>query len=181
MPTYFRYATAWPPERIAEVTTQLADGALHPNAAKRLLGRTVVDLYHGAGAGAAAEAEFDRVFKDRRRARRRARHDRLPGRSPAPLPAGSSPRDYANLSEPGSETGHRGGPRVKVDGEPVGEDRVLAPAELDGKVVQVGRQGNGPGSAWTTLFDSHVRRSGRLPPRPARRQPFLGARNDGTG
>ena len=30
--------------------------------AKRLLARTVVDLYHGDGAGDAAEAEFDRVF-----------------------------------------------------------------------------------------------------------------------
>ena len=38
---------------------------MHPNAAKRLVGRTVVDLYHGDGAGARAEAEFDRVHKDR--------------------------------------------------------------------------------------------------------------------
>ena len=27
------------------------------------MARTVVDLYHGAGAGDAAEAEFDKVFK----------------------------------------------------------------------------------------------------------------------
>src|SRR2546423_8350568 len=51
MPAYFQYTTAWPPERIAEVTTQLASGELHPNLAKRLLARTVVDLYHGDGAG----------------------------------------------------------------------------------------------------------------------------------
>ena len=63
LPMYFRYATAWPPEEIDATIEQLATGSLHPNAAKRLLGRTVVDLYHGAGAGAGAEAEFDRVFK----------------------------------------------------------------------------------------------------------------------
>ena len=31
---------------------------------KRELARTVVDLYHGEGAGTAAESEFDRVFKE---------------------------------------------------------------------------------------------------------------------
>jgi tyrosyl-tRNA synthetase len=65
LPMYFAHATAWPPERIEEVSAELASGALHPNAAKRLVGRTVADLYHGAGAGAAAEAEFDRVHKDK--------------------------------------------------------------------------------------------------------------------
>jgi tyrosyl-tRNA synthetase len=64
LPMYFAHATAWSPEKIAEVTADLAGGALLPNAAKRLVARTVADLYHGAGAGAAAEAEFDRVHKD---------------------------------------------------------------------------------------------------------------------
>jgi tyrosyl-tRNA synthetase len=63
MPTYFALATGWPPDRVAEVTGALADGRLAPVDAKRLLGRTVADLYHGPGAGEAAEAEFDRVFK----------------------------------------------------------------------------------------------------------------------
>jgi tyrosyl-tRNA synthetase len=44
-------------------TARLASGELHPNAAKRLLARTIVDLYHGDGAGTAAEAAFDQVFK----------------------------------------------------------------------------------------------------------------------
>jgi len=64
LPMYFAHATAWPPEQIEEVAKELSRGALHPNAAKRLVARTVADLYHGAGAGAAAEAEFDRVHKD---------------------------------------------------------------------------------------------------------------------
>jgi tyrosyl-tRNA synthetase len=49
---------------VADATTaRLAAGDLAPVEAKRLLARTVVDLYHGEGSGAAAEAEFDRVFK----------------------------------------------------------------------------------------------------------------------
>jgi tyrosyl-tRNA synthetase len=63
MPRYFALTTGWGPDRVAEVTTALADGSLAPVAAKRLLGRTIADLYHGPGAGEAAEAEFDRVFK----------------------------------------------------------------------------------------------------------------------
>jgi len=65
LPMYFAHATAWPPEKIVEVGGELAAGTLLPNAAKRLVARTVADLYHGAGAGEAAEAEFDRVHKDR--------------------------------------------------------------------------------------------------------------------
>ena len=51
------------PDRIEQTTKDLAAGTLHPNAAKRLVARTVADLYHGAGAGESAEAEFDRVHK----------------------------------------------------------------------------------------------------------------------
>src|SRR5439155_22528974 len=63
MPDYFELATAWPLEQAHQTTKALKSGALAPVEAKRLLARTVVDLYHGEGAGAAAEAEFDRVFK----------------------------------------------------------------------------------------------------------------------
>jgi tyrosyl-tRNA synthetase len=65
LPMYIAHATAWSPERISEVDAELAAGTLPPNVAKRRVGRTVADLYHGAGAGEAAEAEFDRVYKDK--------------------------------------------------------------------------------------------------------------------
>jgi tyrosyl-tRNA synthetase len=65
LPMYIAHATAWSPEKIDEVKAELASGALHPNSAKRLVARTVADLFHGPGAGDAAEAEFDRKFKDR--------------------------------------------------------------------------------------------------------------------
>ena len=63
LPMYLTYATGLGARRDRPDGRPLADGSLHPNQAKRLLGRTVVDLYHGAGAGDAAEIEFDRVFR----------------------------------------------------------------------------------------------------------------------
>src|SRR5262249_42292721 len=63
LPMYFRCATAWDRDRIDESVRALESGELHPNAAKRSIARAVVDTYHGEGAGANAEAEFDRVFK----------------------------------------------------------------------------------------------------------------------
>jgi tyrosyl-tRNA synthetase len=66
LPMYFRYATAWDPDRIDDAVARLGAGELHPNAAKRSIARAVVDLYHGEGAGASAEADFDRMFKEHR-------------------------------------------------------------------------------------------------------------------
>jgi tyrosyl-tRNA synthetase len=63
LPRYMLLATGWHPDRVEAETARLASGELHPNAAKRLLARTIVDLYHGDGAGAAGEAAFDQVFK----------------------------------------------------------------------------------------------------------------------
>jgi tyrosyl-tRNA synthetase len=64
MPFYFELTTGWHPDAVKEATDRVASGDLKPVEAKRLLARTVVDLYHGEGAGARAEAEFDRVFRD---------------------------------------------------------------------------------------------------------------------
>ncbi|MGH9012178.1 MAG: tyrosine--tRNA ligase [Acidimicrobiia bacterium] len=63
LPRYMLLATGWHPDRVEAETARLASGELHPNAGKRLLARTIVDLYHGDGAGEAAEASFDQVFK----------------------------------------------------------------------------------------------------------------------
>jgi tyrosyl-tRNA synthetase len=63
LPRYMLLATGWHPDRVEAETARLASGELHPNKAKRLLARTIVDLYHGDGAGDAAEAAFDQVFK----------------------------------------------------------------------------------------------------------------------
>jgi tyrosyl-tRNA synthetase len=65
MPPYFELATAWDPDRVAEAIAELERAEPADRAGlKRELARTVVDLYHGEGVGAAAESEFDRVFKE---------------------------------------------------------------------------------------------------------------------
>ena len=65
MPQYFELATAWGADRVADAIAEIERAEPADRARlKRELARTVVDLYHGEGAGAAAESEFDRVFKD---------------------------------------------------------------------------------------------------------------------
>src|SRR4029077_14223938 len=64
IPEYLQYVTAWPQTQIDATLADLTAGALGPLDAKRLLARTVCDLYHGAGAGDQAQADFDRVFRE---------------------------------------------------------------------------------------------------------------------
>jgi tyrosyl-tRNA synthetase len=65
MPQYFELATGWGPDRVAEAIAEIERAEPADRARlKRELARTVVDLYHGEGAGAVAESEFDRVFKE---------------------------------------------------------------------------------------------------------------------
>jgi len=144
MPRYFTLTTGWHPDRIDEVTAALAAGDLAPVDAKRLLGRTVVDLYHGAGAGDAAEAEFDRVFRA---------HD-----VPTDLPEVAIPADeYLDgtvrlarvlaLAFPKAVPSNKEGRRkieqggVRIDGEVVGDPDVeLRADELVGRTLQLGKR-----------------------------------------
>lgn len=63
MPRYLALTTGWHPDRVEEVEADLESGRRSAVETKRLLARTVVDLYHGEGAGREAEAGFDRVFR----------------------------------------------------------------------------------------------------------------------
>jgi tyrosyl-tRNA synthetase len=53
------------PAESERVAAGLADGSLDPWEEKRRMARQVVDLYHGPGAGQAAEATFDTIHRDR--------------------------------------------------------------------------------------------------------------------
>jgi tyrosyl-tRNA synthetase len=65
MAQYFELTTGWDPDDVAEIAGEIERAKPAERAGlKRQLARTVVNLYHGEGAGAAAEAEFDRVHKD---------------------------------------------------------------------------------------------------------------------
>ena len=138
--TYAQHATAWPQPEVDAFVAALADGSLHPNLAKRRIAAAVADLYHGPGAGAAAEAEFDRVHK---------RHE-IPSDVPvlsisqAGLPPSfglTSVLIAARLAKSGREAGRMVSEgSVRIDGT-VTRDNVVRPADAwIGAVVQVGRR-----------------------------------------
>jgi tyrosyl-tRNA synthetase len=62
---YFRLTVPGDLDEVVEIERGLSDGTLHPNDAKRRLAREIVDLYHGAGEGVAAEARFTHVHRER--------------------------------------------------------------------------------------------------------------------
>jgi tyrosyl-tRNA synthetase len=64
IPRYMRLCTSLEPPVVDSVEKGLADGSAHPNDEKRRMAREIVDLYHGAGAGADAEGRFDLVFRE---------------------------------------------------------------------------------------------------------------------
>lgn len=65
MMAYFELVTDVPLAEIEEMKNNLAAGLLHPRDVKRRLARDIVTRFYDAEAAAAAEAEFDRVFKQK--------------------------------------------------------------------------------------------------------------------
>jgi tyrosyl-tRNA synthetase len=147
---YELLCTGQVPEEHERVQAGLADGSIHPNDEKRRMARAIVDLYHGAGSGEAAEDAFNRVH------RARELPEDVPERSvptsvvraeadgtwflsvPALLEAlgivGSRSEARRKLAEGG----------VKVDGEPESRERIPLPSDgmgpYAGSVWQVGRR-----------------------------------------
>jgi tyrosyl-tRNA synthetase len=138
MVKYFRLCTALPVDEIDSIEASLVSGTAHPNQTKRRLAREIVTLYHGAAAGEAAEAAFDRVFKQ---------HE-VPEDVPEVVVVLADevylPGLLAELGlAPSASEGRRliDGGGVKVGGEAV-EPRIYmyARARIDGAVVQVGKR-----------------------------------------
>ena len=112
--------------------------SLEPGPAKRALARALVDRFHGAGAGEAAEREWDHVHRERE--------------APDEMPEVAWPRDgevvhlpallkqaFAVSTSEARRAIAQGG--VKIDGEPVpGGTLDVGAAELDGKVLQLGKR-----------------------------------------
>ena len=131
-----------PPEA-ERVEKGLADGSLDPWGEKRRLAREVVDLYHGDGAGAAAEARFDRVHRERELP------EEIPEVAIPPdvivggsvyLPALLALLGLADSNSHARRLIEQGG--VRLGGEPVSGDALELPVvELRGRVLQVGRRG----------------------------------------
>ncbi len=142
VPRYFALATGWGPDRVEAEIAALAEGRTLPVAAKRLLARAVVDLYHGEGAGQVAEEAFNRVFRS---------HE-----APADVPVFALEPDhlvdgrirlFRLLALAGLVPSNSEGRRkiaegaVRLDGERVTDPEAeLAPTDVDGKLLQVGRR-----------------------------------------
>ena len=107
----------------------------HPNDEKRRLGRLVADRFHGAGAGEAAEAHFDRLFKDRKAPDEVREVTVIAGTVHMPallvdeLGVGSRSEARRMLQQGG----------VSADGDVVSDIDVDA-AALDGRVVRAGKK-----------------------------------------
>jgi tyrosyl-tRNA synthetase len=130
------------PDEAARIEAGVADGSVHPNEAKRSMARAVVDLYHGEGAGAAAEGRFDLVHRE---------HE-----TPADVPEAAIPDDairdgrvwlprllVATGLSPSNAQARRdieaGG--VRLDGSPVMDPEAeLERPDLAGRVLSVGRR-----------------------------------------
>lgn len=65
MAQYYELCTDVPLDEIEEIKQGLAEGKLHPMDAKKRLAQEIVAIYHSTEAGAAAQAEFERVFSSR--------------------------------------------------------------------------------------------------------------------
>ncbi|MCZ7533190.1 MAG: tyrosine--tRNA ligase [Acidimicrobiia bacterium] len=136
MPQWFRLAAGSPLEEVAAIEAGLRDGSLHPGEQKRLLGRRIVERYHGEGSGEAAEAAFDRVFRE----------GGIPEEVPvAGLGAGDEIWLPGALCDAGLVASNSEGRRmleqgaVKIDGKRQ-DDETVPRSAIVGTVVQVGKR-----------------------------------------
>jgi tyrosyl-tRNA synthetase len=143
MPQYFELATGWGPDRLAEAIAEIERAEPADRARlKRQLARTVVDLYHGEGAGAAAESEFDRVFKDH------AAPTEVPEYVIPPEELRDGRIEIARLlTLAGLAASNREGRRkIQEGGVYLEDERVteagleVTPAEVDGRLLRLGRR-----------------------------------------
>jgi tyrosyl-tRNA synthetase len=142
IPTWLRLCTALPPEDLDAIERGLADGTLHPAEQKRRLAAEIVSRYHGADQARAAAERFDRVHRE---------HE-IPERVPEASVPGDAVKDGRVwlprlLAATGLATSNADGRRlieqggVRIDGEAFTDpDAEFAPADLTGRVLQVGRR-----------------------------------------
>jgi tyrosyl-tRNA synthetase len=127
MPDYYRYC-------LEDDEPPPAD----PYQAKREFGRRLVERWHGAQAAAAAEAAFDRQFKQGRAAEDAPRLP-LPGEDPVHMPAFLEAHGLAGSRGEARRLIAQGG--VRVDQEPLGADELDVPrSRLAGAELRVGRR-----------------------------------------
>ena len=108
-----------------------------PVEAKRELARRIVERFHDASAAEAAEAHFDRLFKEHKPPEE-VEEGTFAADGAVHLPALLAEHFGLSRSEARRLIGQGG---VKIDGEAVPADEIDVAAErLDGKIVQVGKR-----------------------------------------
>lgn len=116
---------------------QYFDEDVHPGARKRRLAREIIGLYHPPGAAAAAEAAFDRVFKQGGLPTDIEEHTLSPDVDPLYLPGVLVELGLVGSTSEGRRMLDQGA--VRIDGERV-TDQEVSWADLEGAVVQVGKR-----------------------------------------
>lgn len=134
--SYAQLCTALHPREVAELAAQIAAGGGAANQAKRRMAREVVALYHGADAGADAEARFDAVFK-RREVATDAPEYALPVGDPVHLPALLVAAGLADSTSAARRSIADGA--VKIDGERISDLDVPRSVLVD-RVLAVGKR-----------------------------------------
>jgi len=148
---YELLCTALGPEDHVRVAAGLVDGSIHPNAEKRRMARSVVDLYHGEAAGEQAEASFDQVHRDRELPDEIADMDvpvsvfseTEPGVFVVHVPALLEALGLVESRSEGRRLIVQGGVRMDGDQQHQEDVRLASPpppGELRGSVWQVGRR-----------------------------------------
>lgn len=136
LPQWFRLAAGAAADEVASIEADLAEGSLHPGAAKRDLARRIVDRYWGSGVGTEAESAFDRVFRER---------DRPDDVDEYILELDDDVWLPKALAEAGLVASNSEGRRmiaqgaVRIDGEPVSDETVDRVA-IAGRITQVGKR-----------------------------------------
>lgn len=138
MVKYYRLCTGLSVDETEAIDSELTQGSLHPNQAKRRLAREIVTLYHGAPEATQAEEAFDRLFKAKE----------LPSDIPevsvelaeeVHLPAVLKAAGLVQSNGDGRRMIDQGG--VKIDGEPLASGSYdLVRTDVEGRVVQVGKR-----------------------------------------
>ncbi|HSF86482.1 MAG TPA: tyrosine--tRNA ligase [Acidimicrobiia bacterium] len=136
MEEWFVLAAGRREDEARAIVRALEAGERHPGETKRQLARAVVAQYWDGGAAEAAEAAFDRIFKDKS----------APEDMPEIALDGSDPQSLPALLEAAGLVASRSEARrlikqgaVKLKGRRV-EDEYVGVAELDGQVLQVGKR-----------------------------------------
>jgi tyrosyl-tRNA synthetase len=135
MPIYFRLVTRYTPEQVAAVEQALANGSRHPRDVKMELAREIVAVFHGPEAAVAAQEHFVTVFQQR------DLPEEMPTvriEQPVGLLALMKDHGMAASTSEARRLVRQGG--VKLDGEPVLDERLeLLPVGHE-RVLQVGRR-----------------------------------------